>query len=199
MKLASSCLMFCALLSSCASKTIVLVPEKGPMISEIMQIDRFPIGEIDDEFAVMSATSNQIDFPVTTTKERAIIFDDEIEITWVQNGSGIDLLKVNQSSNTTWQLLNKAILKSDYNPEVINEQFGKVLVVTPDGIEFLDTSDDSFSLSKSESEERFKIEFRVDAVDDGTVISLQFEDDLLLPADDNLIHLDNIRQLMIQE
>lgn len=195
----STSLFLLPLLFSCATPEAISVPKVGPKITEITQVDSFPIGNIENEADVLAQSDNAIAPPVTEIKVRDNVFDDIIEITWVQNGSGIDLLKVNQSLNDTWQMLNKALSQTDYSIETVNEQFGKVLVVTPDGIEFVDATDDSFSITRSEKEERFEIEFRVDAVDDGTVISLQFNDGLLLPADDNLIHLDNVRELMSQE
>ena len=193
----SICLL--PLLISCATPEPISVPKVGPKITEIAQIDSFPIGNIENEADVLAQSDNAIAPPVAKIKVRDDVFDEIVEITWVQNGSGIDLLKVNQSLNDTWQMLNKALDQTDYVINTINDQFGQVSVTTADGIEFIDASDESFSISKSEKEDRFEIEFRVDAVDDGTVISLQFKDGLLLPADDNLIHLDNIRELMTQE
>jgi len=190
---------YAVLFLSCATAEPLSVPQAGPIITEIVQTDSYPIGTIENEAEVLAQSDKAITAPVTEVKERNNVFGDEIQITWVQNGSGIDLLKVNQSLNDTWQLLNAALIKTEYDIKTVNEQFGKVLVSLPDGIEYIDATDDSFSISNSKKEERFEVEFRVDAVDDGTVISLQFEDDLLLPSDDNLIHLDNVRALMIQE
>jgi len=184
------------LMLGCATQEVSSVPKAGPKITEIIQIDAFPIGNIKNEADILAQSDNVIAPPITTIKVRDNIFSEVIEITWVQNGSGIDLLKVNQSLNDTWQMLNEALYKTDYTIETVNDQLGTVLVNTPDGIEFVDASDESFSIANTDSEERFEIEFKVDAVDDGTVISLQFKDDLLLPSDDNLIHLDNIRELM---
>jgi len=187
------------LLLSCATQEVISVPKAGPKITEITQIDTYPIGNIENESDVLFQANNAIAPPNAQLKVRDDVFGEIIEITWVQNGSGIDLLKVNQSLNDTWQMLNEALVESDLAVESVNEDFGTVTASTPDGIEFVDASDASFSITKSESEERFEVEFRVDAVDDGTVISLQFTDDLLLPADDNLILLDNIRELMTQQ
>ncbi|MCJ8311415.1 MAG: hypothetical protein HRU38_19140 [Saccharospirillaceae bacterium] len=187
------------LLFSCATPKKASVPKIGPKIEEITQIDFFPIGFIENEDDILAQSDYMVQAPITTIKKRDDVFPELVEITWVQNGSGIDLIKVNQSLNDTWHLLNEALNKTDYAIESVNEQFGKVLVSLPDGIEFIDATEDSFLISKSESQERFEIEFRVDAVNDGTVISLQFTDNLLLPVDDNLIHLDNIRELMTQE
>jgi len=185
-------------LVGCATQIPVAIPKAGPNIVEIDQIDSFPIGAVEDESEILAQSDKEIELPTSEVKTRSTIFSETIIVSWVQNGSGIDLLKVNQSLNDTWQLLNETLDASTYTVKSVNDELGKVSVILSDPIIFLDASSDSFSVTKSKNEDRFEIEFRVDAVDDGTVISLQFEDDLLLPSDDNLIHLDNIRQLMIQ-
>ena len=78
----SICLL--PLLISCATPEPISVPKVGPKITEIAQIDSFPIGNIENEADVLAQSDNAIAPPVAKIKVRDGVFDEIVEITWVQ-------------------------------------------------------------------------------------------------------------------
>ena len=182
-------------LSACAGKQVLPLPEKGPLITQLQQQDLYPIAQLDSE---QLNSETRLAMPKLTKKSQRQQFNDEVLVTWSRSGSGTDLLFVNQSLQTTWQLLNEALKAGDYAVEDIKDATGVVEVELKEGIEMPANEKSILGFFGNGVDELFSIEFRVDALSDGTMISVQFSDDLLLPETDNLRELNRIKTLIEQ-
>ena len=182
-------------MSACAGKQVLPLPEKGPLITQLQQQDLYPIAQLDSE---QLNSETRLAMPKLTKKSQRQQFNDEVLVTWSRSGSGTDLLFVNQSLQTTWQLLNEALKAGDYAVEDIKDATGVVEVELKEGIEMPANEKSILGFFGNGVDELFSIEFRVDALSDGTMISVQFSDDLLLPETDNLRELNRIKTLIEQ-